>query len=67
MSFILAPDILTKSLFHLHKASIQAASLVYPRQAAASILKNNAATCKHDSPNLIKDEHKLMKMACFWL
>ena len=66
MSFILVPDIFfTQTLFYLHKTSVQAASLVYPRRTAASILNNRAPTCEHDSPNLIKNEQKLMKIASF--
>ena len=57
----------TKWLFHLHKTSIQAASLLYPMLTAASILKNNAPKCEHDSLDLIKNEHKLLEIACFSL
>ena len=58
MSFILVPDICFKTI-------VQATSLVYPRRTAASILNNSPPTCEHDSPNLTKNEQKLMKIALF--
>ena len=45
----------------IYTKTVQAASLVYLRQTAASILNNNEPTCKHDSPNLAKNEQKLIK------
>ena len=67
MSFILELDIfLTNSFFYLHKTSVKAASLVYPRRTTASVLNNKAPKSEHDSPNLIKNEHK-MKIASYGL